>query len=204
MARFRFIKPSEPIERPLPPDGDLHLHEVKWDGFRVQLHKQVHEVHIYSRNGKWMPRFKPMLEPLSQLPVKSAIIDAELVALNAKGLPDFRALHGGQGHSLVCFCFDLLELNGKDLTPLPLVKRRAALEKLLKRAAVPELAFSETQDDANALLKRLDNLNMEGIVSKLKDQRYVSGRNAGWQKTKCHAWRKANAERHRLFTQKRT
>lgn len=202
MSRFRFIKPSEPIERSLPPEGDDRLHEIKWDGYRAQLHKMDDEVHIFSRNGKWMPRFKPMLEPLSRLPTKSAIIDAEFVALNAKGLPDFRALVSGQSHSLVCFCFDLLELNGKDMKPLPLVKRRAALEKLLARAAIPELAYSEAQMDANILLARLDKLGMEGIVSKLKTQPYVSGRNAGWQKTKCHVWRKANCDRGSLFNRK--
>lgn len=203
MSRFRFIKPSEPIERSLPPEGYDHIHEVKWDGFRVQLHKQAGEVHIYSRNGKWMPRFKPMLEPLSRLPTRSAIIDAELVALNAKGLPDFRALHGGQSHNLVCFCFDLLDLNGKDFRSLPLTKRRARLQMILTKAAIPELTYSEDHVDANALLMRLDKLGMEGIVSKLKSQPYVSGRNPGWIKTKCHAWRKANPERHKLFSKSR-
>ena len=202
MSRFRFIRASEPIERSLPPEGDDRIHEIKWDGFRAQLQKNGDAVHIYSRNGKWMPRFMPLLGPLSRLPAKSAIIDAEFVALNAKGLPDFRALTGGQSHSLVSFCFDLLELNGKDMRPLPLQKRRAALEKLLARAAIPELPFSEAHDDAEILLARLDKLGMEGIVSKLKTQPYVSGRNAGWQKTKCHAWRKANAERYKLFNKR--
>lgn len=203
MSRFRFIKPSEPIERSLPPEGNDRIHEIKWDGYRAQLHKFGDDVHIYSRNGKWMPRFKPMLEPLSRLPARSAIIDAEFVALNAKGLPDFRALAGGQSNNLACFCFDLLELNGKDMRPLPLLKRRAALEKLLAKAAISELPFSESQDNAEMLLARLDKLGMEGIVSKLKAQPYISGRNTGWQKTKCHAWRKAHTDRGSLFKKKR-
>lgn len=202
MSIFRFIKPSEPIERPLPPEGDDLLHEIKWDGYRAQLHKQENDVHNYSRNGKWMPRFNPMLEPLSQLPAKSAIIDAEFVALNAKGMPDFRALVGGQSHSLVCFCFDLLELNGKDMKPLPLVKRRAALEKLLSKAAIPELQFSTTHDDPDKLLERLDALGMEGIVSKLKSQPYLSGKNQAWIKVKCYAWRIANEKRGTLFAKR--
>lgn len=203
MARFKFISPSEPVEVPLPPEGDAHDLEIKWDGFRCQLHKKGKDVHIFSRNGKWMPRFKPMLEPLSRLPAKSAIIDAELVALNAKGMPDFRALVGGQSHALACFCFDLLELNGKDMRPLPLVKRRTALEKLLARKPVVELQFSASHDDAEALLARLDAIGMEGIVCKLKQQAYVSGRNRGWLKVKCHAWRKAHADRGSLFNKAR-
>lgn len=200
MATFRFIKPSEPIEQNLPPAGGGYLIECKWDGFRIQLHKQGNDVHVFSRNGKWLPRFKPILEPVSRLPVKSTVIDAEFVALNAKGLPDFRALVGGQSQSLVCFCFDLLMLNGKDMRPLPLVKRRQALQKLLAKAAIPEIAFSEAQDNPNALLDRLDAIGMEGIVCKLKNQPYVSGKNRGWIKVKCHAWRKANASRNKLFT----
>lgn len=202
MVSLRFVKPSEPIERPLPPTGNAYIYECKWDGFRTQLHKQDHAVQIYSRNGKWLPRFKPMLEPLSLLPARSAIIDAELIALSAKGLPDFRALIGGQSHTLACMCFDILELNGKDLRPLSLIKRRQALHRLLTKADIPQLAFSEDQGDPLALLMRLDQIGMEGIVSKLKDQPYVSGRNAGWIKTKCHAWRKAHAGRGRLFAKK--
>lgn len=203
MRRFPFIKPSEPVQHTSPPTGDAYISECKFDGFRAQLHKQGIEVHIYSRNGKWMPRFKPMLEPLSRLPAKSIIVDAELVALNAKGLPDFRALMGGQNHSLACMCFDLLELNGKDMRPLPLVKRRAALKKLLAKADIPELAFSEEQGDPIALLARLDALSMEGIVAKLRNQPYVSGKNNGWIKVKCHAWRKTNAGRTSLFAKRR-
>lgn len=195
----RFIKPSEPVEVPTPPESTDYENEIKWDGYRCQLHKNGADVTIYSRNGKWMPRFKPMLEPLSRLPARSAIIDAEFVALNAKGLPDFRALHGGQSHSLACFCFDLLELNGKDLKPLPLEKRRAALHKLLSKAKIPELPFSESHVDANALLGQLDELGMEGIVCKLRNQPYLSGKNRGWLKVKCHAWRKHNTLRYRLF-----
>ncbi|HEX2842101.1 hypothetical protein [Hyphomicrobium sp.] len=132
----------------------------------------------------------------------SAIIDAELVALNAKGIPDFRALTGGQLHSLVCFCFDIMELNGKDLRPLPLVKRCRALEKLLSKAAIPELQFSTSHDDPDKLLERLDALGMEGIVSKLKTQPYLSGKNQAWIKVKCHAWRIANKERGTLFAKR--
>lgn len=199
MRKFAFIKPAEPVETSLPPEGDAYIREIKFDGFRAQLHKQGAEVHIYSRNGKWMPRFKPMLEPLSRLPAKSAIIDAEFVALNAKGLPDFRALIGGQIYNLVCFCFDLMELNGKDMRPLPLEKRRDALEKLLARAAIPELQFSESYGDAEKLLLRLHKTGIEGIVSKLKSRPYVSGKCRTWIKTKTHAWKKANADRKEMF-----
>lgn len=202
MAKLKFIPPSEPVEVALPPEGDAYEVECKWDGWRAQLHKQGSEVATFIRNGKWMPRFRAMLEPLSRLPAKSAVIDAELVALNA-GLPDFRALVSGQSHALVLFCFDLLQLNGKDMQPLPLVKRRSALERLLAKKPIVELQFSPGYDDAQALLARLDKAGLQGVVCKLKAQAYVSGRNRGWLKTKCHAWRKAHADRPALFRKPR-
>lgn len=137
---------------------------MKWDGYRAQLHKDVDSAYIFSRRGRHMPRFISMIAPLSQLPCKSAIIDAEFVALNANGFPDFRALVGGQSHSIVCMCFDLMMLNGKDLRPLPLTKRKASLQKLLLKADIPELQYSESHSDPEALLARLDKLGMEGIV----------------------------------------
>lgn len=195
----KFIKPSEPVEASLPPTGPGIVCELKWDGYRAQLHKDGDNTYIFSRNGKHMPRFKAMLEPLARLPCHSAIIDAEFVALNMKGFPDFRALVGGQSHNLACFCFDLMMLNGKDLRPLPLTKRRASLQKLLVKADMPELQYSESHSDPEALLARLDKIGMEGIVCKVATQPYVSGRNRSWIKVKCHAWRKAEAERQRLF-----
>lgn len=203
MVKFSFIEPSEPVEASIPPTGQEITCEIKWDGYRAQLHKDNGKCYVFSRRGKHMPRFKTMLEPLSRLPCKSAIIDAEFVALNAKGLPDFRALAGGQSHNVACFCFDLMMLNGKDLRGLPLVKRRASLRKLLTKANIPELQFSESENDPDDLLARLDKLGMEGIVCKVTTQPYVSGRNRSWTKVKCHAWRKHNSERHRLFTKAR-
>jgi len=203
MAAFKFIKPAEPIRRQSPPSGDAYIHECKWDGFRAQLHKSGKQVHIFSRNGNWLPRFKPLLEPLSRFPAKSLIIDAEFIALNDDGLPDFRALIGGQSHNLACMCFDLMELNEQDMRPLTLVKRRQTLRNLFKTAAIPELSFSEDYNDPEALLSRLNTIGMEGIVSKLKHQSYISGRNAGWIKVKCHAWRAANTTRNKLFSKNR-
>ena len=124
---LRFIPPAQPIERARPPKGLDWLHEVKWDGYRCQLSKLGDRVVVYSRNGKeFTGRFSGIWEALRDLPAKSAIIDAEIVACREDGAPDFRALHSGNYNDgvLCAWCFDLMELNGIDLTQLPLMARK--------------------------------------------------------------------------------
>jgi bifunctional non-homologous end joining protein LigD len=195
-----FIKPSEPVESSSPPAGKGWCHEVKFDGYRVQLHKEPHRAFIYSKNGKDLTaRFRDIAAAVGELPCKSCVIDAEGVALDAEGRPDFRALVGGQKHSRVAWCFDLLEIDGRDMRPFPLVTRRVRLGSLLKRAGHELLRFSDTFPDAGKLLNALDERGLEGIVSKRADQPYVSGKNRQWIKVKCHAWRVASADRGELF-----
>lgn len=194
-----FIPPSEPVESQTPPIGRGWIHEVKFDGFRLQLHKEAERNFIFSKNGKdFTARFRDIAKAVAELPCKSCVIDAEGCALDAQGRPDFRALVGGQKHSRVAMCFDLLEIDGRDMRAFPLVTRRARLKALLKRAG-ELLRQSDTFPDAEKLLVALDERGLEGIVSKKADQPYVSGRNRGWVKVKCHAWRVANQGRGELF-----
>lgn len=196
----KFIKPSEPVEQELPPAGEGWLHEVKFDGYRLQLHKDGDRAEIWSKNGKdFTARFRDIAKRVAALPCESCIIDAEGVALDAEGRPDFRALVGGQKHSRVAWCFDLMEIDGRDLRALPLVTRRARLGALLKRANDELLRISASFPDPGLLLAALDERGLEGIVSKKIDQAYVSGRNRGWIKVKCHAWRAANQDRGEMF-----
>ena len=177
------------------------MHEVKFDGYRVQLHKAGKDVVIFSRNGAdFTSRWPAIAYALQHLPAKSAIIDAEVVAFNAKGMPDFAALHRRRAKPEV-FCawaFDLLELNGKDQRPQPLSARRAKLAKLLKRFDNSFLRFSEGFTDADKLLAECERLGLEGIVSKRQDQPYRSIR-SDWTKVKTKAWREANRNRGELF-----
>ena len=121
--------------------------------------------------------------------------------MDADGLPDFRALVGGQNEK-VAWCFDLLEVDGRDMRPFPLVTRRARLKALIKKAADERLQYSDSFADPLKLLAALDERKMEGIVSKKTDQPYQSGKNSGWVKVKCHAWREANAGRWELLQRK--
>jgi bifunctional non-homologous end joining protein LigD len=195
-----FIPPSEPVEQNLPPQGKGWVHEVKFDGYRLQLHKDGDRGFIWSKNGKdFTARFRDIAKAVAALPCKTCILDAEGVALDAEGRPDFRALVGGQKHSRVAWCFDLLEIDGRDMRAFPLLTRRVRLAALLKKAGNELLRMSDTFPDPTKLLAALDERQLEGIVSKRSDQPYVSGKNRGWIKVKCHAWREANRDRGELF-----
>jgi bifunctional non-homologous end joining protein LigD len=195
-----FIIPSQPVDATEPPAGKGWCHEVKFDGYRLQLVKDGERAWIWSKNGKdFTARFRDLATAVRELPCKTCIIDAEGCALDNEGRPDFRALVGGQKHSRVAYCFDLLMIDGEDLRPFPLVTRRVHLSKLLKKAAIETLRYSDTFSDPAKLLDACTARGLEGIVSKKADQPYVSGKNRGWLKIKCHEWRKNNRTRWELF-----
>ena len=195
-----FIPPSEPVENSTPPIGENWSHELKWDGYRCQAHLENKKATLLSKNGKPLDsRFRAIQSAVASLPCRSAVNDAEIVAMDAHGRPDFRSLHSGQRHGLVLACFDLLERDSHDLRKLPLFERRMQLAMLLDKANDPSLPFSESFDDPITLLEAADRMGLEGIVSKQSDQPYKSGRNRGWIKVKCHAWRAQHADRADLF-----
>jgi bifunctional non-homologous end joining protein LigD len=194
-----FLPLAHPVLAETPPRGSGWCHEVKFDGFRLQLHKAGDQVAVYSKNGKdFTTRFRDVARAVAELPCKSCVIDAEGCAEDAQGNPDFRALVGGQKEK-VAWCFDLLEIDGRDMRPYPLVTRRVRLAALLKRAGLERLRCSETFPDAEKLLEACDARGLEGIVSKKTDAPYTAGKYRGWVKVKCHAWRAAHADRGRLF-----
>jgi bifunctional non-homologous end joining protein LigD len=196
-----FLIPSQPTPRHRPPKGEQWLHEVKFDGYRVQLHKVGKDVVIFSRKGAdFTSRWPAIGYALQELPAKSAIIDAEVVASNAKGMPDFAALHGrtAKPEDFCAWAFDLLELNGMNLRPQQLLTRRAKLQKLITRLDNSFVRLSEAFTDAEKLLAECERLGLEGIVSKMGNQPYRSGK-CDWSKTKTKAWLAANRHRAELF-----
>lgn len=195
---YAFIQPSLPVQKETPPTGPEWMHEVKLDGFRVQVHTGQKPI-IFSRNGLDLSnRFGSVVRSLSKL--KPAIIDAEIVALDTCGRPDFRALMGGS-RQLCIYGFDLLHLHD-DLRSLPLRARRDKLRRFLK--AGDPILFSDDFTDPMKLLEVADRMRLEGIVSKKLDQPYRSGKNPGWVKVKTHTWREANADRGEMFNSRRS
>jgi bifunctional non-homologous end joining protein LigD len=183
--------------------GEQWLHEIKFDGWRIQLHKYGRSAAAFTKNGHdHSSRVRWMTDVLARLRgVRSLIIDGELVACNDAGLPDFCRLHCYRHDRGLCvWAFDLLHHNGRDLRGLPLIERKARLEKLiLATNANWLLHYSESFDDGVELLKAADRLGLEGILSKRRDAPYRSGKQCDWVKVKCATWCEANKERWQLF-----
>jgi ATP-dependent DNA ligase len=196
-----FVPPCEPIQRDRPPKGDSWLHEVKFDGYRMQIHKAGRKLWLFTRRGHdWTDRFPRLVAELAALP--TCIIDAELVATDAAGLTDFatlqRAVSRRQEGGLAWFAFDLLYAGARDIRGVPYIERKARLAGLLARTNIGVLRHSEFLTDGNRLLTECGKRGLEGIVSKRRDSAYRSGKLASWVKVKCQAWREANRERHLL------
>jgi bifunctional non-homologous end joining protein LigD len=141
----------------------------------------------------WSSNFPAIVDAIAKLPAKSAIVDGEAVILDDKGASHFASLQqafakgGGKARGAVLYAFDLLSLDGADLRREPLVKRREALARLLRRVRKGgALQLSETIDgDAEMILRHACKAGLEGIVSKRRDSAYTSGRSKDWLKTKC-------------------
>lgn len=185
----------------IPPIGDDWLHEVKFDGWRAQLHVNADGYTLYSKNGAdYSKRFKQIAYLAKAIPAENAIIDCELVACDDAGLPCFRTLMAlGNKATLCLVAFDLLHLNGVRLTPVPIEQRKAVLKTLVARAGTPCLQFSDTFEDPAELLDACARMNFEGIVSKRKGSAYRSGPTRDWLKIKTASWRQANRGRWEMF-----
>jgi bifunctional non-homologous end joining protein LigD len=199
---FKYIQPCSPVLAKSVPAGDDWQHEIKFDGFRVQAHIIGKTVQLYSRSGgQFSRRFPRLVSALGELPTRSAIIDGEIVASDAAGMPDFWPLflRSAKPTDLHVWAFDLLALDGKDLRKLPLEARQRRLRALVRRFDCPVLLHSEAFDDGKALLRVAEKHGLEGVVSKRRLAPYRSGACRGWRKIKTMAWRDANRERWRLF-----
>jgi bifunctional non-homologous end joining protein LigD len=171
------------------PAGAEWSYEVKWDGYRAQGVKNGTAVSLASRNLKNITRqFPGVAQAVSRVPAKSAVIDGEVVALDAEGRPSFQALHHSTtaGLTVVFYAFDLLHLNGKDLTRAPLDDRRAALRQIVNATGDPALLLSEplpgTPEQIASAVRRL---GLEGVVAKRRRSAYAAGRRSdAWVKVR--------------------
>ena len=132
-----FVAPCLPTNAPQPPSGELWLHEIKHDGFRVIARKAGKKVKLYSRPGNDLTyRFPLIVEAMAKLRVRSCIIDGEAVACGDDGLASFDSIRYRQNDaSVFMWAFDVIELDGDDLRIDPLEARKDMLAALLMRAA---------------------------------------------------------------------
>jgi bifunctional non-homologous end joining protein LigD len=173
-----------------PPGGADWVHEVKFDGYRVQLRVADGKAHVRTRKGlDWTAKFPAIAKVAAKLP--DCLIDGEICALDHNGAPDFAglqaALSDGKTEPLIFFAFDLLFADGQDLRSLPLTARKQALETLLKKHDVHLRYVEHFTSGGEAVLQSACRMNLEGIVSKKADAPYRSGRGDSWTKAKCRA-----------------
>ncbi|HEY8578168.1 MAG TPA: ATP-dependent DNA ligase [Devosia sp.] len=174
----------------LPPAGGDWLHEIKYDGYRCQLHVDGRAVTTYTRNGhNWTDKFQPIATAARGIPARRTIIDGEICVQDERGVTDFSALPAAiksRPGDLVFFAFDLLHLDGEDLRPAPLEERRAKLRLLVSQVPGSRIVMSDEYDgDGQAFFDLVSSHDLEGMVSKKKGSRYWSGASDAWKKTKC-------------------
>jgi bifunctional non-homologous end joining protein LigD len=187
-----FIAPQLCGRLARPPVQKNWLHEIKFDGYRIQIRVEDGAVTLKTRKGlDWTAKFPDIARVAADLP--DCIIDGEVCALDERGAPDFGALQAalseGDSADLVYFAFDFLFDGGQDLRPLPLVERKERLQKRLAEAVdAARLRFVEHfETGGDAVLRSACKLNLEGVISKQNDAPYQSGRTDTWAKSKCRA-----------------
>jgi bifunctional non-homologous end joining protein LigD len=169
------------------PNGVDWSYEVKWDGYRAQIVKDGSRLVLASRNLKDITdAFRGVADAAANLAVRDAIVDGEIVALDAEGRPSFQALHhwSTEGLAIVFYAFDLLHLNGKDLTKAPLDERRAALARLVSGSG-PLLRSEPLPGTSSEIAAAVRELGLEGVVAKRRRSRYETGRRSdAWMKVR--------------------
>lgn len=195
-----FIPPQLARSASTAPSGDDWMHELKLDGYRIQLYvksagskgNKNGKVLLLTRKGlDWSARMPDIAAAAGQLPVTSAILDGEAVVLDDRGMSNFADLQaafqeGGQRY-ITYFAFDVLHLDGHNLRGLPLVERRKILEQLLQGTEGTPLRLSDGIEGKGAVVfENACALGAEGIVSKLASSKYMSGRSGTWLKLKCY------------------
>ena len=186
-----FVSPQLATLTKEPPKGDEWLHELKFDGYRLLCHLNRGQVRLWTRRQKdWTAKFPNVAKALKSLKVQSAILDAEVVALDSSGRSSFQmlqqAIHKSANRGLVLEVFDVLYLEGFSLTKTPLVERKRVLEELIATTSDQVLRYSDhVEGNGPKFFKQACVMGIEGIVSKLADSTYDSIRSRNWQKIKC-------------------
>jgi len=188
----KLVSPQLAQAADAPPDGEGWIHEIKFDGYRTICRIEGDEVRLFTRNKlDWTHRYGPLPAAFRQLKCKSALIDGEIAVQDARGATSIalleRALSDGRSSELTFFAFDLLHLDGYDLTAANLIDRKAALAALLAPVLDrrSQIQFSDhSEGDGAPLFAEACRLGLEGIVSKRRDAPYQQSRTKTWLKVK--------------------
>jgi bifunctional non-homologous end joining protein LigD len=173
------------------PEGDVWLHELKYDGYRLLAHIERGDVRLVTRNGlDWTGKFTALARALAQLPVDSALIDGEIVALAPDGTTRFSDLQDriarGDTSDLVFYAFDLLHRDGYDLMGAVLADRKATLAEIVPRDGAGIVRYSDHQQGRGPdFYRHACDFDIEGTIAKRRDRPYRPGRSTDWLKIKC-------------------
>jgi bifunctional non-homologous end joining protein LigD len=183
-----FVEPMKCLPRDAVPAGPEWMYELKFDGYRALAIVRDGEVLLLSRNRKTLNgRFPDLADELAKIHAHEAVLDGEVVALDADNRPSFQILQNyEQGPPLLYYAFDLLSLDGEDLTQQPLEERKPRLQKLIAGVS-PRLLFSgELPGSATEVWKTILQRRLEGIIAKRRKSLYEPGRRSGhWVKIKA-------------------
>jgi bifunctional non-homologous end joining protein LigD len=182
-----FIEPALATSIEKVPSGERWIHEIKFDGYRVQVHLANEAAKIFTRRGHdWTHRFKKVAHDAWRIKANSAVVDGEIVVAAADGTTDFSILQNeltGKSTSIVLVAFDLLYLNGWDIRKLSLFQRKAELKKILTGT---DIQFSENFEiEGREMFAHACKLGLEGVVSKVRGGAYPTGRTNDWVKKTC-------------------
>ena len=182
-----FIEPALATSIDKVPSGARWIHEIKFDGYRVQVHLANEAIKIFTRRGHdWTHRFKKVAHDAWHIKAASAIVDGEIVVPAADGTTDFSVLQNelkGRSTSIVLVAFDLLYLNGRDIRKEPLLRRKAELKKIIDDT---DVQFSESfETEGPEMFAHACKVGLEGVVSKVRDSNYPAGRSNDWVKKTC-------------------
>jgi bifunctional non-homologous end joining protein LigD len=174
------------------PDDPSWIHEIKFDGYRIQARLEDGEVKLLTRKAlDWADRFRPIADAVAELPVAQALLDGEVVSESERGISSFSQLQQdlseGRSDRMVYLVFDLLHLDGHDLATEPLVERKKVLQTLLED--LPRdgaIRYSDHfEEPGSVLLRHACQMQLEGIISKRASAPYRPGRGGDWLKIKC-------------------
>ncbi|MBT8408546.1 MAG: non-homologous end-joining DNA ligase, partial [Alphaproteobacteria bacterium] len=184
------VSPMLPSPVDSPPEFDGWLHEIKFDGYRTLIRKEGDEVRFFTRQGlDWTERYQALVPHIAELDCEAAIIDGEVAVQDARGATSLeqlqQALSEGRDHDLVFYAFDLVHLNDRDLSALPLIERKNWLRRLVPADPMRRIQFSDhVEGDGRKLFAQACRLGLEGVVSKRKASKYRQERSKQWLKAK--------------------
>ena len=187
-----FVPPSLATLRDEPPAGSGWVHEVKFDGYRIQARLDRGTVRLLTRKGlDWTKKFPNVAQAVARLPATTALLDGEIVVEDENGVSSFSglqaALKAHERDRFVYYVFDLLHRDGRDLRERPLLERKQALERLLSglKSQGPIRYSAHFTEDGSLVRRRACEIGLEGVVSKRADARYRPGRSDTFIKSKC-------------------